>query len=302
MIPETTYFSKEYSEPFVLDRGKLSRMVTILEKKRTTSSDQPAPSFEVVFQNNKRIVLHSIQDVLALDNSLGNPIVSLAIDLEGPTPNDAKAKPFMVTNLRFGSGRLDNISLRVVSYDNRVATEVFAELEEQVDRAVVSSWVAKSVKSGQLALVAFFGLVLTAVVFAATFVQKETPTLPATDRAELQRLLTQARSDSEKIDALVQAQLGELKVSQRSDDLDINWSTILSLRTVFIALPVLVLVITVIYLILTCYPWAVFAWGDWEQKYNALVARRKTLIGVVLTTLILGIMAGLFVASIPPVR
>jgi hypothetical protein len=82
----------------------------------------------------------------------------------------------------------------------------------------------------------------------------------------------------------------------------LNWPAILSLRGAFIALPVVVLIATLVYLIAACYPWVVFAWGDWEQHYNSLLSRRKMLGGIIIAALFIGIMANLFVASIPPLR
>jgi hypothetical protein len=118
----------------------------------------------------------------------------------------------------------------------------------------------------------------------------------------VQRLLSSARTDSDRIDALVQVKLIELKASQASPITHLNWHTVLSLRSGFIALPVIVFVVTLTYLVTACYPWVVFAWGDWEQHYNSLLARRRMLGVVVLAALFFGILANLFVASLPPLR
>jgi len=55
-------------------------------------------------------------------------------------------------------------------------------------------------------------------------------------------------------------------------------------------------------MIAACYPWAVFVWGDIEQHYTALLARRKSLWTVIVSALIIGVLTNLFVASIPALR
>jgi hypothetical protein len=93
-----------------------------------------------------------------------------------------------------------------------------------------------------------------------------------------------------------------LKANEATLTKHFDWSRLFSLRGVFIALPALVLMITLWHMIAACYPWAVFAWGDYGEHYNSLLARRKMLGGVVVAALFIGIVANLFVASIPAVR
>ena len=302
MHAEPTMLRKAYSAAYVLDRGKLSRMLTIVEQEVRETATQFQPQFEVVFKNNKRVVLHSIQEVFSLDNSIVNPIRELEVEADVPSRSDRSAIPTMV-RLRFDSDNYGNITIIVTDHDTKHATELFAELEEQIDRTIVTNWIAKYLKSKWSLLLMAFPLLICFLIAAIALDNTSSKSrLSAADSVELQRLLSSARTDSEKIDALVQTNLRDLKGLHTSPVDQINWQGIFSLRGAFIALPVIILVATLAYLIAACYPRVVFAWGDWEQHYNSLLSRRKTPGGVIVAALFIGILANLFVASIPPLR
>src|SRR6266487_267624 len=66
---------------------------------------------------------------------------------------------------RFGPDEYFNIGLNVFSQDIRFANELFAELDEQIDRAIVRSWIPRvgrlgsfALAAASLALLAFAGL------------------------------------------------------------------------------------------------------------------------------------------------
>jgi hypothetical protein len=158
MMADPTSLRKNYSEPFVLDRGKLSRMLTIIEQEALESSTQFQPEFEVEFKNNKRAVLHSIQEVLSLDNSVRNPVRAIDVKAEIPGLGDDAARIGTLVRLHFDSDTRANIILSVIAPHTKLATELFAELEEQVDRTIVTNWIPRFLKS-QLVL-PLVGLVL----------------------------------------------------------------------------------------------------------------------------------------------
>jgi len=54
-------------------------------------------------------------------------------------------------------------------------------------------------------------------------------------------------------------------------------------------IPFLLIVAASIYLAMTCYPKAVFLWGDEVDRYNATLLRRKVLWGIIVTILVGGI-------------
>lgn len=299
---EPTILRKSYSQPYVLDRGKLSRMLTIVEQRLTEAAVPYSAGFEVTLKNEKKLLLRSAQDLFALDNSVKNPIRVLRISIPHAEQDDAPVSGGSVT-VRFDSDRESNISIGVRSLSVKVATELFAELEEQVDRTIVTNWILKYIKSGRIFMMMALVLAVFAPIGFSMVTARSNRPLSSADTAELEKLLTSAQTEVDKIDALVQVKIRELNTSRpRASLLSVDWATMLSLRGAFIALPLVVLIVTLLYMVIACYPWAVFAWGDYEQHYKSLVGRRKTLGAVIVGALVIGIMANLFVASVPPIR
>lgn len=66
MPTEPTVLRKTYSDPYVLDRGKLSRMLTIIEQRAPEADLIFAPGYEVRLKSQKELLLHSAQDLLGL--------------------------------------------------------------------------------------------------------------------------------------------------------------------------------------------------------------------------------------------
>jgi hypothetical protein len=304
MRTEPTFLRKRYTAPYVLDRGKLSRMVTIVEQQLTAASTAFTPAFSVDLQNGKNFVLHSLQDVFAIDNSVKNPIRKLVFF---SAPDYEYDHDVILDNAEtrvrflFDSDKTSNIMLTVTSPDTKTATELSAELEEQIDRTIVTSWAARFSKRffatiGTLVAFVILGsLIRLAIASDDNTLKKHSPA----ESADLQRILSSAKTETEKIDALVQARLHELRSEgEPTPFLPIGLNAVFSVRGAFIVLPILVLIGTLVYVIVVCYPWAVFSWGDYEQHYASLVGRRKTLGIVIVSALVIGIMSNLFVAAL----
>ena len=66
-------------------------------------------------------------------------------------------------------------------------------------------------------------------------------------------------------------------------------------RILFVIVPILASFASVMYLYVKCYPPAIFSWGDAEEWYKTLLSRRKTVWSFLYGSLILGIVANLFV-------
>jgi hypothetical protein len=169
-VTHRTVLRKTYSEPYVLDRSKLSRMLTIIEQRLTERSISFSQRFSLVLQNEKHLVLHSLQDVFALDNSIKNPIRNLETEIGSDSKNSAGAEANV--HLGFDSDHFANIFLNVASPDTKLATELFAELEEQIDRTVVGNWILKYLKSGDILFKMLGGLILISTLLAALLVSR----------------------------------------------------------------------------------------------------------------------------------
>jgi hypothetical protein len=59
--------------------------------------------------------------------------------------------------------------------------------------------------------------------------------------------------------------------------------------------PVVIIAFAVFYLFKTCYPSAVFLWGDMEEWYGKLLRRRSIIWQVIVISMSVGILSNLFV-------
>src|SRR5205823_4487522 len=134
-----TEVQNTFSSAFALDKAKLTRIVTILTERYQRAEATATPDFEVKLRNGKTIALSTLDEVFGLDNSIKNPITSLEVALR--SERDAKTRLF--STVSFDDSAVENISVIVRSTDSKIAQELAAELEEQVERTLVSSWMTK---------------------------------------------------------------------------------------------------------------------------------------------------------------
>src|SRR5688572_10767449 len=127
MIIEPVVVQKILSSSFVLDRPKITRILNIIEERIVNSQVR----YEVFLSNGKNIKLDRVDELLALDNSVKNPITSLIIRANGSSEETKTS-----CHLSYDNPTKNNIRLRIVSDNSKLATQLFAELEEQVERTL----------------------------------------------------------------------------------------------------------------------------------------------------------------------
>ncbi|HZF07344.1 MAG TPA: hypothetical protein VFE33_01000 [Thermoanaerobaculia bacterium] len=292
-MTEVTQVRKTYETPFVLNADKLTRILGIIQDRLAEHSDSSPPTFDVTMRDDKRISLTGAQQLLALDNLVANPIVALDIKAGSyPLPHRV--------SIDFGSGYRRHIALSVASPDHRWATHVFGELDEQIERTATPTW-AHKIKDSPLPpiiLGIFAGLLVTTLLVTGGASSPPPPLTPQQAQELLQRV-QHARTDTEKLDLLLEPRVRELenltKGARPARPLPV-------VRILFLALPVLLLAGVAWYTLLFCYPRSVFAWGDMQTHYQALVSRRRGLWALVILALATGILGNLFVASLPALR
>jgi hypothetical protein len=62
-------------------------------------------------------------------------------------------------------------------------------------------------------------------------------------------------------------------------------------QSLFIGIPLALVLGCVLVLLITCYPKAVFLWGDEVDRYAALVQRRKAAWGIIVSVIIVGLLS-----------
>jgi|GEM_PF-3666128 len=290
-----TTVRKSYSKAFVLDRSKLQRILTIIEKRVPELGGEFDPEFLVRLKNGRELILRSGQQLLALDNPVKNPIVSIDMSVPRDSP------PVRIL-LRYGSTRTFNISLDVSSPDPKWSNQVFAELEEQIERTLLPSTARLLIRTPQLLLFCIPLTILALTIFTNTAEPDASSSSRSPGRVLLRRA-NSAQTDHDRLQIVFEKVRADLARENQEPAPEpatvVDWDRLLSWKTLFVALPVATLLGVLIYLAAVCYPWAVFAWGDVEQHYASVVAKRKSLWTLVVISLLIGIMSNLFVSSLP---
>jgi hypothetical protein len=112
---------------------------------------------------------------------------------------------------------------------------------------------------------------------------------------QVRQALPKVVSTEDKINWLFDVHRRQLEVEEPDVLSDIR--KFITLPNFFLALPVIVVVGCLIYLARTCYPRAVFAWGDWEEHYKNILSKRRTVWGLIIVALVIGVVSSLFVSS-----
>ncbi len=302
MPKESTVLRKYYHSAFLLDKPKASRILNILEQRFGEIGKRFDPQFDIELANRKRVSLTSSELLFSLDNAVKNPITSLRIAAPSEPSGKSELQEASI-DLEYGSGlrrSSASINLSVESKNSKWANELFAELEEQIERTVLRTFVYKYVKTG----VVFAVAVLLLLPLLAVFMPPEDE--PARDNdltvAEAQYLARKAdlaKTDQEKIDFIFE--LDKSRIKNRMHARKISGG-VLTAQSLFVAIPILSIAAIAAYVILRCYPNRIFAWGDYGEYYQGLVARRRTLWTVIVAAFLVGVVANLFVLGLPRIK
>ncbi|HEY0153780.1 MAG TPA: hypothetical protein VGB92_17350 [Longimicrobium sp.] len=282
---------KVFTAAYILDRAKLSRILGIVEQRFSELELPYAPRFEVRLKNGKVIQLADVQHVFDLDNAVKNPIHELEI-----TAGMVVKGAFL---LKFDSDRHLNMRLRVESANAKWANQLFAEVEEQVERTIPGKWPYAVTTRDAIHLVPMV-LALLLTLVALLFVPTKRPNNGFSTSADIEHLRVlsaSARTIDQKVDFLFESRRLEIaRLSRKADTPQL--SDYLEPHYVLMALPVIVIVGCIAYMFFFLYPWAVFLWGDFEEHYKKMVGRRRAIWTIVVAALIVGILGNLFVVGL----
>lgn len=303
---------KEYTSSFVLDKGKLSRIINIIEERFSSINTKNEMQFHITLQNDKNIKVKNLEEVYKLDNTVKNPIIFLKLSVV-VEPQKDEPECF----LGFNKWKTDNVYLRISSSDAKWANQFFAEIEEQIERTMQNSWIFKL--KYQFSDILWNAILAGVVVAVTTGMITALLLKPSEKKYQANKeFLTTAQIESlsvhskqindidEKIDFLFEIHKQQIEnLNKVNVSKDNRWSQlkssiqgVLNLRTLFMILPFLIILGCMVYLFRFCYPHAVFNWGDYGEHYTKILSKRKNLWTVVVIAILVGIVANMFVLSI----
>jgi hypothetical protein len=292
--------SKEFTAAFAIDKSKLTRIVNVVEQRLGQGYEI---AFTTILRDGRQVEIASMDDLLLMDNTVRNPIKSLRISAAQAAIKEGL--PWTRSEIGFGdryASRGDRISISVTSADHKTAGELFAELEEQVERTILKGFVYRLKRSElryALPVILFFVVWLLVAVIGSFFVTpspESSLNLSRHQILEMSKASATAKTQEDKINLLFEVCRRQLE----SENARLSYSSNISLwRVLFLLLPVVLMIGSAVYAMANYYPAGVFLWGDYEEYYSGLVTRRRTLWTVVVLSLLVGAIANLFVASLP---
>jgi len=289
---------RSYKIPFLVEKSKLGRLVTVVREK-AAEVNNIRERYEVHLSSRKLVETTALDEVLQLDNSERNRVERLTVVFEViPTGEPDAAEQRESISVDF-DGRLPaEVEIVVRSDNTRWATEVFALAEEQVERVFQKEVMYKLANRRELfpLLVAFLAAALG--MFTSMFAQDvHVPHLVGnmwlteTDMKELAPTLQDPRTP----DATGEVLRRQLRNIQAERERGSTIRRVLgSWRTWLLALPVFVAIPCFLYLLLRCYPGAVFSWGDEEGRFARLVSKRRLVWSVIIGFAVIEVLSNLF--------
>lgn len=286
---------KEYQQAFLLEPTKLGRLIDkIHERLGDHQHTALHDSFEVFLTGNRREEMTRTDDVLALDNSRRHRIARLAItcsasSLSAGRPEHEVQVDFARPKPTSTGGSTNIVAISVRSDAGGWASRTLAEVEEQVER----NWL----NNGR-PVVILIGLLLVALLLLASpFVSLRFPPSSSwwlTD-SNLDRIEVMLAHRS----TLTDEDLREISTMELRNILDQRRPTRSARenqtrQTLFLAVPLSVVAGCIVILLATCYPRAVFLWGDEVKRYASIVDRRKTIWGIIIAVTVVGVSSRFF--------
>lgn len=234
----------------------------------------------VSFRDNRHERRSSVEEVINLENTRSNPVNALSVQATGTT-TDSKS---LSCSVEFSNAQKDNVRLAVRGADPIITNDIHAALDERVEATFEKNW-------GQLvALLALLAIFVSALfvvglqggpgVFGDRLRQK--------DYAELNDLAKHATTDAAKLDFIFELHRREIRnVVDSTVPINVaQWMTASAVATLILLACVTALLA---YLVLVCYPRAVFEWGEYGEYFENLKSRRKYIRNLVIVGVLFGL-------------
>jgi len=304
---------KEYVHPFLLEPTKLTRLIDkihdrLAEHEPTMNRD----SFEVFLSGNRREEMTSVDEVLALENSRTQKIQRLLIScsagrkvaarLDDEVEVDFGGKMTSTTSNTtvITTSNTTVIAIRIRSDAAGWASSTLSELEEQVERTRLYHIPQILTLAGLL----FGALVGVLLLLASQFIAIQPSDenairrmwLHDSDLDRVDQILSQGRTITEgEMREIATRQLRNIREDQRPKQLPQKGR---ARQIVSLVIPLVIVLACGLALLLTCYPRAVFLWGDEVERHSKTLHRRKTLWAIIIGVMLIGLLSNLLTAGV----
>ena len=289
---EKTHINRSYKNSFVLDKSKAFRINDIIETNfKKAKSVTINTEFNLVLSNEKELNLDTFSNIFQIDNGRKNRVKKLKLKWSGNNNEiliSFSDKPIV---------RVD-----VTGTDLDWTNELFAEIDEQIERTKVYSLIHK-IKVDFFAVILFLLLFgFSPMLILLTNNSNNQFNITSVDKIVLTEIAKDVKTTDDKINFLFETQLKDLDINIHNenpestfDNLGVYFS---DWRTYMIIIPIMAILGILWYLLAHCYPLSVFDWGDMAEEYKKTIERRKLLWNIVIGSIIIGILTNFFVFSV----
>ena len=301
MDQTSVFLNKSFGATFILEKSKLLRLLNIIEEKYKSIGKKPKSIFAIILKNGKQMGVNDIEHVLGHDNAIKNPIDFLGINYECHNEDDV-----IDYDITYSISKSE-IKVTVKSYNVRFANELFAEIEEQVERAIVKSWISnlkRTISSDPRRIAPLIVSIIMMLILIPIIILVEPQQniyrnnfLSNSDIQHILKLSEKVQTIDDKINLLYKYNMLQLDNIKNNTNLYSFKNIFLKfdLKLIFILLPFFIIIFSFVYLLIYCYPGSLFLWGDYEDYYNRILNKRKFVFNTILVALFIGIIGSLFV-------
>jgi hypothetical protein len=290
---------KEYAQPFLVEPTKLNRIVgKIHERLADHANSSLHDSFAVFLTGNRREEMTTLDDVLALDNSRKHKVERLVVLCSAATPDAARPEHEVEVDFACpkptSGGTAKIVALGVRSDAAAWAGRTLSEVEEQVERTWLhhtrhASWLVLLLIL--LVVLLFFAIMSPFVSFGGGAPRADTWWLSSSDIDRIEAMLKEhpTLTDEELREVSTRQLRNIIGFPRQHTSVQTNEVA----RALFLVVPLSVVFAGVIVLLKTCYPSAVFLWGDEVDRYSNIVQRRKVVWNIIIGVVVVGVLSKL---------
>jgi hypothetical protein len=303
---------KEYKRPFILEETKLTSVLEVIHDCLDSPGVVTKDRFEVFVGRDRVEEATTLEEVLGTPNSRENPIHRLVLTSSAPAPSpghgsheieidfDAEAMETSPTP----SGPMRKITVVIRSDAPGWARRTLSAVEEQVDRTRFDDLGHR----GALAVIVLLLMILIAGLLASSVRIRSSPEqimwLTDADIHQLAKSLEPNKTlTEEQVREIVTMQLrnvvsdfGEPTGTQIQSSPTSKSSGLVG--ALLLVGPLVALIATAIYLLVHCYPTALFLWGDAIGRYEHLKHTRTILWPIIVGAAVVGLLTNAFRAGV----
>jgi hypothetical protein len=250
-----------------------------------------------LLSGQRREEITSVEEVLELDNSPKSKIHRLLITCSAST--DGAARPENEIQVDF-DGRIVNKTKVIVSVRSENAgwcDRALSSVEEQIERTPLRDTSHRVALIGIAVSVIFFLLFLLLSSLSASnavYGDADVMWLRTTNMDRVEQILNQGRTitDEEMLEIntmQLRNLLEDIRKAQPS-----GWNR----QKTYIGVPLLIVLGCAVYLLIACYPTAVFLWGDEIERYNKMILTRRIVWGFITGGIGFGLLSKLLYAGL----